>query len=210
MAKIPTSRRRWMAAWALGLMDWRVALARATKGSATPSPTQRQFEGPYYPMVPIPITPYLLAHDAPADAGMPMWFAGRVLNVNGQPLPGVKVQLWQADHAGLYRHPKAPSTEKVHPAFARFAAQVTDNEGRYRFRTIVPVPYTGRVPHIHAKLIYKGQSILVTQIYLRGQEKEQGMFFSLIASLYGSRDSLVIDPLLRTDGLHAAVFDFVI
>ena len=199
-----------MATWALGLMDWRAALAQATNGAALPGPTQSQFEGPYYPTVSIPITQYLLAQDAPADAGVPMWLAGRVLNVNGQPLPGVQVQLWQADHAGLYRHPKAPSTEKVHPAFAGFAAQTTDDEGQYRFRTIVPVPYTGRVPHIHAKLIYKGQNILVTQIYLRGQEKEQGMFFSLISALYGRRDRLVIEPVGRADGQREAMFDFVV
>ena len=210
MAKIPTSRRQWIAAWALGLMDWRAALAQATARVAPPGPTPDQFEGPYYPTVPIPVTPYLLAPDAPPDAGTPLWLAGRVLDATGQPLPAVQVQLWQADHAGLYRHPKAPQTDKVHPAFAGFAAQSTDEEGRYRFRTIVPVPYTGRVPHIHAKLIHKGQSTLVTQIYLEGQEKEQGLFFGLLASLYGSRDRLVIRPERRADGQHEAVFDFVI
>lgn len=210
MANTPTSRRRWIAAWAMTIVGWRAAPAQATKRAATRGQTLSQFEGPYYPAVPIPIRRNLLAQDAPADAGTPMWLTGCVLSVNGQPLPGVQVQLWQADQAGLYRHPKAPSTTKVHPAFEGFAAQTTDNEGKYQFRTIVPVPYTGRVPHIHAKLIYQGQSALVTQIYLRGHEKEQGMFFGLLASLYGSRDSLVIDPIRRADGLHEAVFDFVI
>lgn len=210
MGNTPTHRRRWMAAWALALVGWRTALAQAESKAATRDPTPRQFEGPYYPTVPIPITPYLLAQDASADAGTPMWITGRVLDVNSRPLSGVQVQLWQADQAGLYRHPKAPNTEKVHPSFAGFAEQTTDNEGRYRFRTIIPVPYTGRVPHIHAKLIHRGQSALVTQIYLRGKEKEEGMFFSLIASLYGSRDRLVIDPVRRADGQHEAAFDFVI
>ena len=210
MANTATSRRRWLTAWALTALSWRTALAQAASGASKRSPTPSQFEGPYYPTVPIPMRPDLLAQDAPANAGTPMWLTGRVLDVHGQALPGVQVQLWQADQAGLYRHPKAPNTENVHPAFAGFAAQTTDSEGRYRFRTIIPVPYTGRVPHIHAKLIHRGQSALVTQIYLRGQAKEQGMLFGLIASLYGSRDSLVIDPIGRSDGEHEAVFDFVI
>ena len=210
MANTPTSRRRWIAAWAMTVVGWRDALAQATSGAATRGQTPSQFEGPYYPAVPIPIRPDLLAQGAPADAGTPMWLTGRVLDVKGQPLPGVQVQLWQADQAGLYRHPKAPNTEKVHPAFSGFAAQTTDNEGRYQFRTIIPVPYTGRVPHIHAKLIHQGQTALVTQIYLRGNEKEKGIFYGLIASLYGSRDRLIIDPIRRSDGQHEAVFDFVI
>jgi len=210
MANTPTSRRRWIAAWAMTVVGWRDALAQATSGAATRGPTPSQFEGPYYPTVPIPTKRNLLAPDAPADAGSPMWLIGRVVDMNGQPLLGVQVQLWQADQAGLYRHPKAPNTDKVHPAFAGYAAQITDNEGRYQFRTIVPVPYTGRVPHIHAKLIHQGQTALVTQIYLRGHEKEKGIFFGLLASLYGSRDRLIIDPIRRADGQHEAVFDFVI
>lgn len=210
MANNPTSRRRWIAAWSMTIVGWQTALAQAKSGTIKRGPTPSQFEGPYYPTVPIPIRSNLLAKDATADAGTAMWLTGRVLDANNQPLSGVQVQLWQADQAGLYRHPKAPNTEKVHPAFAGFGAQTTDNDGRYRFRTIVPVPYTGRVPHIHTKLIHQGQSALVTQIYLRGHEKEQGMFFGIIASLYGGRERLVIDPIRRADGQHEAVFDFVI
>ena len=43
-------------------------------------------------------------------------------------------------------------------------------EGRYRFRTIRPVAYSGRTPHIHVKVKQGRRELLTTQLYVEGDE----------------------------------------
>ena len=57
---------------------------------------------------------------------------------------------------------------KSNPAFQGFGRVLLDAEGRFRFRTIKPVPYTGRTPHIHAKIKLGKRELLTTQFYVEG------------------------------------------
>lgn len=82
--------------------------------------------------------------------------SGRVLNRNGDPVRNARIELWQANSHGRYDHPSDPNTAaQLDPNFQGFGIQTTDNEGRYRFKTVKPGPYPGqggarmRAPHLH-------------------------------------------------------------
>lgn len=89
---------------------------------------------------------------------------GRVLDLEGRPVPGARLDLWQANAAGRYSHPADRNPAPLDPDFqgsARFAA---DREGRYRFRTVRPGRYPGRVAHIHLDITGREQRV-ITQMY---------------------------------------------
>jgi protocatechuate 3,4-dioxygenase, beta subunit len=119
------------------------------------------------------------------------------------------IVFWQSDAQGIYRHEKDAREQSVDPGFAGHGAVMTDADGRYGLRTIVPVPYTGRPPHIHARIWLGGDAVLTTQIYLAGKESENGMLFQAISALYGDRSQLTIAP-VRNGPRLAATFDFVL
>ena len=48
---------------------------------------------------------------------------------------------------------------------------MTNAEGRYRFRTIKPVPYPGRTPHIHVAVRPRGAETFVTQLYVENDRR---------------------------------------
>lgn len=199
-----THRRQVM----LSLSSLVAAPAALAAGPLTPTPSQ--FAGPYYPVVPIPRSNDLTQHQGGTARGTHLMMTGRVVDVLGRPLPDVLIEIWQADHAGRYRHPKAPATDQVDPGYAGFGATLTDSSGRYTFRTILPAAYTGRPPHIHARLHRQGRELLTTQLYLAGQSQESGPFLSLMARWWGDRARLTISPKASaSDKLHAD-FDFVL
>jgi protocatechuate 3,4-dioxygenase beta subunit len=70
----------------------------------------------------------------------------------------------------------------------------------------MPVPYTGRPPHIHVKIHGDKREYLTSQIYLKGKEKESGVF----GLLSGDRGNLTIDPVKGSGDVKQARFDFVI
>ena len=82
--------------------------------------------------------------------------------------------------------------------FAGFGAVTTDSDGAYVFKTLIPVPYGGRPPHIHVKLFHDNRELLISQLYLRGQ-----------VSQYASQQ-MVIDPRSVGENQWRADFDFVI
>jgi protocatechuate 3,4-dioxygenase, beta subunit len=107
-------------------------------------------------------------------AGQIMYVMGRVLNVQGQPVSGARVELWQANTHGRYTHPSDRNPAPLDPNFEGFAAQTTDDDGRYRFKTIKPGAYPTntpnwvRPPHLHFEVIGKVNR-LVTQMYFPGE-----------------------------------------
>ena len=131
--------------------------------------TPSQTEGPFYPVK--------LPKDADFDllrngqmnysAGQAVWVQGSVTDIDGKPVAGAQVEIWQADHAGHYDHPGDGS--RADPAFQGFGRVVVGADGSYRFRTIRPVPYTGRAPHIHFKVKLGARELLTTQLYVEGE-----------------------------------------
>ena len=101
---------------------------------------------------------------------------GRVLDENGRPVPGALVEYWQANAGGRYRHKKEGYQAALDPNFGGCGRSITDEEGRYWFRTIQPGPYPWpngpndwRPAHIHFSIFGSGFSQrLITQMYFEG------------------------------------------
>jgi protocatechuate 3,4-dioxygenase beta subunit len=92
---------------------------------------------------------------------------GRVIDVNERIIDGATIEIWQCDAVGHYRHPTTePATERVDEAFQGFGATRSEAQGQYRFRTIKPVPYPGRTPHIHVKLRHASFGEITSQLFV--------------------------------------------
>ena len=72
---------------------------------------------------------------------------------------------WQADARGVYLHPADPGFSRRDANFQGYGRTVTGPDGGYAFRTIRPVPYAGRAPHIHVGVAAPGRAPLVTQLW---------------------------------------------
>lgn len=102
--------------------------------------------------------------------------AGRVTDENGRPVPDTMVEVWQANAAGRYHHPRDQHDAPLDPNFVGQGRVFTDAEGRYRFTTIRPGAYPWRNPgpgwrpmHIHFGLHGAGfAQRLITQMYFPG------------------------------------------
>lgn len=138
--------------------------------AATPRrPTPSQTEGPFYPVAFGPDTDFDLLRNgtrAPYDLGTPVWLTGQVLDLDGRPVRGAQVEIWQCDQQGRYHHPGDRGA--ADPRFQGFGRVAVDADGHYRFRTLRPAPYAGRTPHIHVKVRQGGRELLTTQLYVAG------------------------------------------
>ena len=162
--------------------------------AAAAVPTPRQSEGPFYPL------------ELPADsdqnlvqvAGRPQPAAGKVIQVVGQvrddrgkPLAGGQVEIWQCDAFGRYHHP-GDRGGRADPNFQGFGRALLDAEGHYAFRTIMPVPYPGRTPHIHFAVSGPGVERLTTQMYLAGHPLNERDFLYRAIRDPAARDSVTV------------------
>lgn len=133
--------------------------------------------GPFYPTEPIPWTDDLLEGAAGVGGGTILYLGGRVLDAACRPVAGVEVEIWQCDAGGQYRHPRAPRTKPLDPAFRYFAKVRSAADGGFRFRTLRPAPYEvfglRRAPHIHVRVRAEGQPVLTTEIYFAGREDDE-------------------------------------
>jgi protocatechuate 3,4-dioxygenase beta subunit len=133
--------------------------------------TPRQTEGPFYPdKLPLDTDNDLLIvndHLSPA-VGDVTWVSGRILDARGQPIRNALVEIWQCDANGAYLHTGTGNREKRDANFQGFGRFLTGSTGEYLFRTIKPVPYPGRAPHIHFAIKMKGKKELITQCYIKG------------------------------------------
>jgi protocatechuate 3,4-dioxygenase beta subunit len=147
--------------------------------------TPEQTEGPFYP----PELPTdrdadlvrVTGLDAQAQ-GRVTHILGRVLDRQGRAMPGITIEIWQCDANGRYLHP-GDRGRSPDPGFQGYGAVLADRDGGYRFRTIRPVAYPGRTPHIHFKLRRDGRELLTTQMYVAGEplNARDGLYRSLDA-----------------------------
>ncbi len=134
-------------------------------------PTPAQTEGPYYPdRMPADVdNDLVLVTGRPAlGAGTITHLTGRATDTRGAPLAGLTVEIWQCDAQGAYRHSRDPRGSGADPNFQGYGRTVTAADGTYRFRTIQPVSYPGRTPHIHLAVSQGTTRRLVTQVYIDG------------------------------------------
>jgi protocatechuate 3,4-dioxygenase beta subunit len=133
--------------------------------------TPSQMEGPFYPdKLPLDTdNDLLVVNDALTPAvGEVTYLRGRILDARGTPLRNALIEIWQVDNHGSYLHTRGATGDKRDANFQGFGRFLTGSTGEYAFRTIKPVPYPGRTPHIHVKVKVKGKAELTTQCYVKG------------------------------------------
>ena len=174
--------------------------------------TPAQTAGPFYPV--------RFPEDADADLvrvrgastraqGVVTHLRGRVLGVDGRPIEGANIEIWQCDVHGRYLHPADGGLKDT--AFQGFGRVRSGLNGAYAFRTIRPSAYPGRTPHVHFAVSAPGRRRLVTQMYVAGDplNERDGLYRSL-----GARsDNLTVrlDPANGIeDGALAGTFDIVL
>jgi protocatechuate 3,4-dioxygenase beta subunit len=175
-----TSRRALIVAAGASLLPLHPTLAAALV--ATPSQT----EGPFYPTAfPADMDNDLVQmRGQPAQAmGTVLHLQGRVLDLNGRPVEGALVEIWQCDAQGIYDHPRQPGRERRDLAFQGYGRLLVKADGNYSFRTLKPVAYPGRTPHIHLKVApASGGGVLTSQFYIAGEpgNERDGIFRAAI------------------------------
>lgn len=153
--------------------------------------TPRQTEGPFYPnKLPLDTdNDLLVVNDNITPAvGEITHLTGRVLDAKGQPVRNAVVEIWQCDVNGAYLHTGDSNHKKYNFNFQGFGRFVTGSTGEYYFRTIKPVPYPGRTPHIHYAIKQGDKRMLTTQLYIKGfaGNEKDGIWKGL-----GGKNSLV-------------------
>jgi protocatechuate 3,4-dioxygenase beta subunit len=180
--------------------------------------TPRQTEGPFYPnKLPLDTDNDLLIINetiSPA-VGEVTHLTGKVLDAKGNPVRNALVEIWQCDAKGVYLHTadsdrKQDQQDKHFQGFGRF---LTGSTGEYYFRTIKPVPYPGRTPHIHFKIKKGGKELLVTQMYVKdhpGNPKD-GIWRSVTDPKQRDAITVAFTPVKESKiGELAAKFDIVL
>lgn len=123
---------------------------------------------------------------------------GIVMDRAGHSVSDVAVEIWQTDANGIYDHPRAPSTAQRDQAFQFFGTAITDEQGFYMFRTIVPGRYPPRPRHIHVKVKREGQELLTTQFYF-ATDRDEVERESIFRSAGGNGDLLYVELVAAAD-----------
>jgi protocatechuate 3,4-dioxygenase beta subunit len=152
------------------------ALPAFAQGRLTPTPPQT--EGPFYPRsFPLDADSDLVqvAGQGGRARGTVAYLAGKLVNPDGKPIAGAEIEIWQCDAGGVYHH-VGTASRGADPNFQGWGKTRSAADGAFRFRTIKPVPYPGRTPHIH--VIVRGQGLpqLTTQLYNEGEPRNERDF----------------------------------
>ena len=84
-------------------------------------------------------------------------------------IDGAEIEIWQCDVLAAYRHPSVRQVAGSYDeAFQGFGASRSGRDGQARFRSIRPVPYPGRTPHIHIKLRQPSFGEVTSQLFIAG------------------------------------------
>lgn len=208
------SRRLFLASAAVAVPLFTVRGAFAEELTKTP----RQTEGPFYPnKLPLDTdNDLLIVNDGITPAvGEITHLSGRILDAKGNPLKGAIIEIWQCDSKGVYLHTadsgkKQDQQDKHFQGFGRF---LTASTGEYYFRTIKPVPYPGRTPHIHVKIKLGRKELLTTQCYIKGHpgNDRDGIYRGVRDAKQRESITVAFDPVKGSKiGELAAKFDIVL
>jgi len=208
MTKANTSRRTFLARM-LGALGLSAVVHPVAAAEPTPSAT----EGPFYP------TPAMRRTDVDNDlvkiigqvqeaGGEVMMLNGRVLNEDGAPMADHRVEIWQCDMNGKYLHSGDRQAIEFDVAFQGFGHDITGPDGAYQFRTIKPVTYPGRTPHIHVKVFNGTQEVLTTQFYIDGHPANgRDRIFGRLSAANAAAVSMVFETV---DGVDQTTVDIIV
>ena len=173
-------------------------------------------EGPFYPN-PLPLdtdNDLLILNDSITPAvGKVTHLSGTVMDRKGSPIPNARVEIWQVDGKGVYLHPKGGDRNLQDKNFQGFGRFVTNLKGQYYFRTVKPVSYPGRTPHIHVAVYIKNKRVLTTQGLIKGnpQNQKDGLFKRVKSAELRNKLLIKFQPLPDSKiGELTATFDIVV
>ncbi len=138
-------------------------------------------EGPFYPdKLPLDTdNDLLLINDSITPAvGEITHLTGKILTQSGSPIRNAFVEIWQCDNNGAYIHSGSANRNRNDENFQGYGRFLTDVNGNYYFRTIKPVSYPGRTPHIHFGVSLNGKRVFTTQMLVKGEKQNErdGLF----------------------------------
>ena len=205
------SRRNFLSQVAFGAAAFTTPGLFAEQITRTPPQT----EGPFYPdKLPLDTDNDLLViNDGITPAvGEITHLTGKLTDERGHPLRSALVEIWQVNAKGSYIHSQSANRGELDPNFQGFGRFLTSSSGEYYFRTVKPVPYPGRTPHIHYAVKMKGQEKWTTQCYIKGhpQNDRDGVIRGIRDPK--ARESVMVDfsPIKESKiGELAAKFDLV-
>lgn len=162
--------------------------------------TPAQTEGPFYPdKLPLDTDNDLLILNDSINPGVGevTYLSGKILGMNGLPIRNAVVEIWQADNNGAYLHSGSSNGDKRDSHFQGFGRFTTGTSGEYLFRTIKPVPYPGRTPHIHVSVKVPGRDKFTTQCYIKGHalNEKDGIYKSVRDPKARESITVAFDPL---------------
>lgn len=206
------TRRHFLGAATLGAL----ALAARPGAAAEWLRTPAQTEGPFYPdRLPLDTdNDLVIINDSAASALGPIThLMGSIRDMHGEPLNNAVVEIWQVDHNGVYLHSASGNRARRDRHFQGFGRFLTGTSGEYYFRTIKPVPYPGRAPHIHIAVKVRGHETFTTQCYVKGEPlNERDSVLNGIADPRAR--AVVVVPFMPVSAAHAnelvARFDIVL
>ncbi|MFK8136887.1 MAG: hypothetical protein AB8E15_00880 [Bdellovibrionales bacterium] len=165
--------------------------------------------------------------------------SGKIIDQNCEPVESASVVIWQASHTGWYNHRGDNDNKRfVHPvtgsvmerkhdsSFQYWGKDISASDGSYNFRSIVPGFYPAnlnakwyRPPHVHFLISAPGYKQLITQMYFKGDIKDDDFVQSLNQSDYllqdenlseAERDALVVQFTENQKGILTGSFDIQI
>ncbi len=158
-------------------------------------PTPEQMTGPFYPLsFPLDRDNDLARVQGREGVayGEIVNIGGRILDASGSPRAGVRIEIWQVNGYGRYHHEGDDSDKPLDPNFQGYGTALSDGDGVYRFRTVKPLAYPGRAPHVHFALTHRDFGTFTTQMYVAGSpENERDFLLSRIRDRK-ARDSLIV------------------
>jgi protocatechuate 3,4-dioxygenase beta subunit len=180
-------------------------------------PTPQQTAGPFYPLAFPADADNDLAQVAGRNGiaeGTVTYVTGRVLDAAGQSIPGARVEIWQCDAHGRYHYVRDDRAGRpIDENFQGYGQIITDGAGAYRFRTIRPVPYPGRTPHIHFAVTAAGLPRFTTQMYVAGEplNERDGVLLAVRDPAARARLIVPLRPVADAEaGALAGTFDIVL
>lgn len=200
----PTHSRRNVLTWVVGTLGLTAARSASAADLTAPSA-----EGPFYP------TPPMRRGDVDNDlvkilgsvqeaGGEVFMLEGRITDADGTPLANHRIEIWQCDMNGKYLHSGDRQDIEFDPAFQGFGHDITGPDGTYSFRTIKPVSYPGRTPHIHFKVFDGDREVLTGQLYISGHPaNSRDRIFNRLTEDQANTVSMVFES--AADGDRATV-----
>ena len=138
--------------------------------------TPEDYEGPFYPVASQQDIDNDLVHVAGQTGvaeGDILHLSGLVVNTGGEAKKDIIIEIWQTDPLGRYKHPGDSTPGERDPNFQYWGAAITDTDGTFFFRTLIPAAYNPRPAHIHYKVLQDGKTILTSQIYFIGTDEKE-------------------------------------